>query len=358
MEIQIKATKFEIVNGKKTGKLFTFKLDPRKMATYKTEASLRKKIKEYIIKSGIFKKEELGEVKLDMKDFLVEWKNQLKIVKAEELAKLEISHNNPDSRVTPEIITRLAANEVFVFGSNEHGLHAAGAAKWAVEHFGAVKGQGNGMQGMSYAIPSVSGLGVMGEYVKQFCEYAIAHPEKRFLVTPIGCGIAGFTVEQVAPLFKACREIENVSLPSSFWNIIGHPAEKDYDLERFVAAQETAYPIALEEMRSGHKSSHWMWYIFPQRKGKGDELGHSKNSKFYSLDGIDEARAYLAHPILGTRLREICEVLLNHAGKRDIDTIMGRNIDVLKLQTSMNLFNKVSPNDVFKKVLEVFFTSL
>ena len=356
MAIQITAIKFETVNGKKFGRTFSFKLDPKKMAACKTEASLRKKINEYVVKSGIFKKEELKDVKFDMKDFLAEWKKQLKIVKAEELAKLEVSPNNPESRITPDKITRLAANEVFVFGSNEQGLHYGGAAKAAVEHFGAIIGQGNGMQGKSYAIPSMSGLGVMGEFVKQFCDYAKAHPEKRFLVTPIGCGIAGFTVEQVAPLFKACREIDNICLPASFWNVIGHPADKQFDLERFVTAQEIAYPIALEEIRSGHKSKHWMWYIFPQRKGKKDELGHSRNAKFYGLDGIDEARAYLAHPILGARLREICEVLLTHKGKRDIDSIMGRDIDVAKLQTCMNLFNQVSPNDVFKKVLEAFFT--
>lgn len=81
----------------------------------------------------------------------------------------------------------------------------------------------------------------------------------------------------------------------------------------------------------------------------------SYNSEYYGLDGEGEARAYLAHPILGQRLRDICEVLLEHAGKRDIDYIMGSGIDVLKLQTSMNLFNSVCPDDVFQKVLEAFF---
>lgn len=133
-----------------------------------------------------------------------------------------------------------------------------------------------------------------------------------------------------------------------------HPlfeAEKPhYDLERFLSAQESVYPIALEEMREGRKDGHWIWYIFPQQKG----LGHSYNSQYYGLDGIDEAREYLKHPVLGTRLREICEVLLQHKGK-DIYQIMGSSIDVLKLQTSMRLFDKVSPNDIFDKVLEVFF---
>ena len=110
---------------------------------------------------------------------------------------------------------------MFVFGSNEQGLHYGGAAKAAVENFGAIMGQGNGLQGKSYAIPSMSGLGVMGEYVKEFCEFAIAHPEKRFLVTEIGCGIAGYSIGEVAPLFECCAEVKNITLPTSFWDIIG-----------------------------------------------------------------------------------------------------------------------------------------
>ena len=103
-----------------------FKADPKKLAVFKTEATLRKKIKEYVAKSGIFKNEELDDVKYNMKDFLEEWKKQVAIVQAEELAKLEASPNNPDSRITPDMITRLAPNEVFVFGSNEQGLHYGG----------------------------------------------------------------------------------------------------------------------------------------------------------------------------------------------------------------------------------------
>ena len=312
MEIQITAIKFETVNGKKTGKSFSFKADPKKLAVFKTEATLRKKIKEYVAKSGIFKNEELDDVKYNMKDFLEEWKKQVSIVQAEELAKLEASPNNPDSRITPDMITRLAPNEVFVFGSNEQGLHYGGAAKAAAENFGAIMGQGNGLQGKSYAIPSMSGIGV----------FAKANPEKRFLVTEIGCGIAGYSIGEVAPLFECCRDVENVTLPASFWDIIGEPSAKEYDLERFLTAQAADYADALDDIRNGRK---------------------------------DEARAYLAHPVLGARLREISEALLIHEGKRDIDTIMGSSIDVLKLQTCMNLFNRVSPNDIFEKVLDAFF---
>ena len=351
MEIQITAIKFETVNGKKTGKSFSFKADPKKLAVFKTEATLKKKIKEYVAKSGVFKKEELDDLKYNWKDFFEEWKKQVAIVEAEELAKLEASPNNPESRITPDVITRLAPNEVFVFGSNEQGMHYGGAAKAAYENFGAIMGQGNGLQGKSYAIPSMSGIGVMGEYVKEFCEFAKAHPEKHFLVTPIGCGIAGFSEDEIAPLFEICRDIDNISLPASFWDIIGEPSAKEYDLERFLTAQASIYEDALEEIRSGRKRGHWIWYIFPQQKG----LGHSYNSEYYGLEGTDEARAYLAHPVLGERLREISQALLIHEGKKDIDSIMGSNIDVLKLQTCMNLFNQVSPNDIFEKVLDAFF---
>ena len=129
------------------------------------------------------------------------------------------------------------------------------------------------------------------------------------------------------------------------------PSAKEYDLERFLTAQAADYADALDDICHGRKRGHWIWYIFPQQKG----LGHSYNSEYYGLDGIDEARAYLAHPILGARLREISEALLTHEGKRDIDAIMGSSIDVLKLQTCMNLFNRVSPNDIFEKVLDAFF---
>ena len=351
MEIQITAIKFETVNGKKTGKSFAFKLDPKKMAVYKTEPTVRKKIEKYVAKSGVFKSSDLKDLKYSMKDFLEEWKKQVVIVQAEELEKLEASPNNPDTRITPDTITRLAPNEVFVFGSNKQGLHYGGAAKVALENFGAIMGQGNGLQGKSYGIDSMSGLGMMGERVKEFCEFAKIHPEKRFLVTEIGCGIAGYSIGEVAPLFECCRDVDNITLPTSFWDVIGEPSTKEYDLERFLTAQAADYADALDDIRRGRKRGHWIWYVFPQQKG----LGHSYNSEYYGLDGIDEARAYLAHPILGARLREISEALLTHEGKRDIDAIMGSSIDVLKLQTCMSLFNQVSPNDIFEKVLDAFF---
>lgn len=181
-------------------------------------------MEEYVTKSGLFKKNELNELKYDMTDFLQEWKKQKPIVEAEMLKELEAS-TNAGNRITPEHINRLGTNEVFVFGSNARGLHHGGAAKVAVESFGAVMGQGHGLQGKSYAINSMSGISEMEKDIKLFCEFAKSNPQKHFLVTPIGCGIAGFSPNDVAPLFKKCAILNNVSLPRSFWQIIGYPKE-------------------------------------------------------------------------------------------------------------------------------------
>ena len=125
------------------------------------------------------------------------------------------------TRVTPPFITSLKENEIFVFGSNLHGIHAGGAARMAHAKFGAVMGNGVGLQGQSYAIPTMQGgVETIKPYVDDFLTFASQHPELHFFVTPIGCGIAGFEPDDIAPLFEAAKEIENVSLPEEFWEII------------------------------------------------------------------------------------------------------------------------------------------
>ena len=125
------------------------------------------------------------------------------------------------SRITDDYILSLEPDEVFVFGSNLAGLHGGGAARTAVNMFGAVWGQGVGMQGQSYAIPTMQGgVETIAPYVDEFIEYARNHPEKRFLVTEIGCGIAGFRPEEIAPLFAGAVGIENISLPRRFWEVL------------------------------------------------------------------------------------------------------------------------------------------
>ena len=123
-----------------------------------------------------------------------------------------------------------------------------------------------------------------------------------------------------------------------------------YNLNRFLLAQEDTYELALREIQAGKKKSHWMWFIFPQLKG----LGTSFNSTFYGISGQDEAEAYLAHPVLGSRLIEISKVLLTHAEK-PIEQILGYT-DSLKLKSCMELFASVPACDpVFDALINSFF---
>jgi hypothetical protein len=122
------------------------------------------------------------------------------------------------NRVTPEHINSLKGNEIFVFGSNLAGMHAGGAARVAVEKFGAIMGQGVGLQGQSYAIPTMQGgPDTILPYVEEFIRFADMHPELTFLVTKIGCGIAGFTPREIAPLFAGAVNVNNIHLPMDFW---------------------------------------------------------------------------------------------------------------------------------------------
>jgi hypothetical protein len=123
-----------------------------------------------------------------------------------------------DNRVTPNYISKLADGEIFVFGSNLGGMHGGGAARIALEKFGAVWGQGVGLQGQCYAIPTMQGgVETIKPYVDDFIEFARTHPGMRFLVTRIGCGIAGFTDAEIAPLFKDTVAVSNICLPDTFW---------------------------------------------------------------------------------------------------------------------------------------------
>lgn len=122
-----------------------------------------------------------------------------------------------------------------------------------------------------------------------------------------------------------------------------------FNIERFLQAQEHSYRYALEELKEGRKRSHWIWYVFPQLKG----LGRSYNSEFYGISGLEEAKAYLEHPVLGQRLREVCDVILR-LPTNDAREVFG-GIDSVKLRSSMTLFDLVSPDDVFARVLNKFF---
>lgn len=122
---------------------------------------------------------------------------------------------------TPEYITALRPNEVFVFGSNLAGFHGGGAARIAYKNFGAEWGRGVGHFGQTYAIPTMQGgVETIKPYVDDFIAYARVHPEFRFYVTRIGCGIAGFRDEDIAPLFKEALSLSNIVLPRTFFDIL------------------------------------------------------------------------------------------------------------------------------------------
>ena len=123
----------------------------------------------------------------------------------------------------------------------------------------------------------------------------------------------------------------------------------EYNLSRFLEAQELGYPIAREELISGQKRSHWMWYIFPQLRG----LGSSAISQFYGITSLEEAREYLAHPLLGQRLREFTQILLG-LEECQAEQIFGE-IDTLKLFSTLTLFDIAEPCGDFSRLLDKFF---
>ena len=127
------------------------------------------------------------------------------------------------TRVTPEHIEELQNGQVFVFGSDEFGNHDGGAARLALERFGAILGQARGLQGQSYAIPTNGvDIGTIARYVEEFIWFADQHPDMTFLVTRIGCGVAGYRDEDIAPLFAYAYSLPNIFLPASFWKVLSY----------------------------------------------------------------------------------------------------------------------------------------
>jgi uncharacterized protein (DUF1810 family) len=126
--------------------------------------------------------------------------------------------------------------------------------------------------------------------------------------------------------------------------------DEHYDLQRFVDAQRPVYDDVVSELGAGRKQSHWMWFIFPQLRG----LGRSRLATTFGVDGLDEARAYLAHPVLGPRLRE-CTALVKQIAGRSIEEIFG-DVDAMKFRSSMTLFARATEdNRVFLDALERYF---
>lgn len=257
---------------------------------------------------------------------------------------------------TPDYIDKLLPNQIFVFGSNTLGYHTGGASGTARKKFGAVWGQAEGLQGQSYAIPVDFGKGVRKDTdvktsVERFIDFAKENEKLFFFVTRIGCGIGGYRDEEMAQFFRQALNVNNICLPKSFVDAL-KGGEVSFDLDRFLKAQDSemyTYTDALNEIKEGHKRGHWIWYVFPQIKG----LGHSYRSEFYGIASTEEAKAYLKHPVLNKRLRDITQAFLDCSNPSAYN-ILGFP-DVLKVQSCMTLFDIVSPNDIYNDVLDKFY---
>lgn len=164
-------------------------------------------------------------------------------------------------RYTPDRISELKENEIFVFGSNLEGSHGGGAARLAHKRFGAVWGQGVGLQGQSYAIPTMhGGVELIEPYVEGFMDYAFRHRELTFYVTRIGCGIAGFTPYEIAPLFLKVIDLPNVILPRDFVEVMhNHPRVKSVPMHTWDSNEDflDKYKVLQEEIQNGNSDSYY-----------------------------------------------------------------------------------------------------
>lgn len=257
---------------------------------------------------------------------------------------------------TPDYIDRLLPNQIFVFGSNTLGYHTGGASGTARKRFGAVWGQAEGLQGQSYAIPVDFGKGIRKDTevkasVEKFIAFAKENEKLFFFVTRVGCGLGGYRDDEMAQFFRNALGVKNICMPKSFVDAL-KSGEVSFDLNRFVIAQDSeicTYADALNEIKEGHKRGHWIWYVFPQIKG----LGHSYRSEFYGIADTDEAKAYLGHPVLNKRLRDITRAFLD-CNNPSAFNVLGFP-DVLKVQSCMTLFDIVSPNDIFGDMLDKYY---
>ena len=156
------------------------------------------------------------------------------------------------TNITPSQVNVLADGEIFVFGSNFQGRHMGGAARVAMDKFGAVWGIGEGLQGKTYAIPTMEGLDNLKPAVQRFTSFARQHKELKFFVTAIGCGIAGYQADEIAPMFLDAAYLPNVYLPLSFWKIIMHIPRSDERVRSFAQS-------VLDVCRYAHRNNPPTW---------------------------------------------------------------------------------------------------
>ena len=185
--------------------------------------------------------------------------NQHNAGQGKRIRDLELTMYNRD--FTPERITELKPNEIFVFGSNLAGSHGGGAARLAYNRFGAIWGQGVGLQGQSYAIPTMQGgVETIKPYVDDFIGFARQHQEFKFLVTRIGCGIAAFTPNEIAPLFNDAIDVENVILPKDFVDVLSNaqndlrPSTITWDTEKDFLEK---YRVLMKKAKSGDSVAYY-----------------------------------------------------------------------------------------------------
>ncbi len=217
---------------------------------------------------------------------------------------------------TPEKIFSLDRNEIFVFGSNLAGHHAGGAARAATRHFGAVWGKGVGLQGRSYAIPTMQGpVETIRPYVEEFIAFAKKNPALRFLVTPIGCGIAGFKPAEIAPLFKAALDLDNVILPRPFADILtGSPTiaeTRDERKARLVSVfQDTMAMIAENaSLAEAAERSVALTRFYPETEPISVERNRGKLAKI----SVTSHRSFQAAMMIKERHPEMRVAVLNFA---------------------------------------------
>ena len=264
--------------------------------------------------------------------------------------------------ITPEYITELKENEVFVFGSNLGGYHGGGAAQIALDKFGAIWGQGVGLQGQSYAIPTMhGGVETIKPYVDEFITFAKGNPDKHFLVTRIGCGIAGFKDSDIAPLFRDCTQMKNVSLPMPFIAVItdNQAAIEEYgqvqtlcdiikslnDVHHYTSVDEIEIdllPILERYCRRGTISEQTRRHIYSNLRG---DFFHDGKLDFAKLQ------------------KELLNWLLANQGERSdgIDTAMAKRdvAKVIGLVQYLNDFRRYTAiEDVVKDLCESIFDGI
>lgn len=253
-------------------------------------------------------------------------------------------------KFTPENIISLERDEVFVFGSNLAGNHSGGAARVARERFGAIMGQGKGMQGQSYAIPTMQGgVDTIKPYVDDFINYAQQHSNKTFYVTRIGCGIAGFKDEEIAPLFDAAFELPNVILPEPFFHIINHARQLARDIadSKFMAmvTHERHTYGSINEISafilSGKVHAGENCFITTQYGLQESTIISIKTISGYALDVSWNSPCILTLKNLSDGIKIPYEGIISHTGltqedvagmplKLSVDAVYNSNIDFMK----------------------------